>query len=152
MPEISPNPLSLTPIGCAHTPWRRGHCPKNMNAARTAGETAWFEIAAPYRPGLTGLQRTTHVIALGWFGYADRTVLVLKPAHLTTETGCFALRSPARPNPIALSIAKIMRLDVTTGRIDLDALDWFDGTQLLDVKPYYPSTDMLPDARITEPD
>lgn len=151
MPESPPDQPTLNPIGTAHTPWKRGHCPKNMNAARASGEPAHLTIDAAVRPGLLGLERASHIIILGWFGNVDRNVLLQHPSHLPREFGCFALRTPARPNPIALSIAKIAALNTAAGRIDLDALDWFDGTPVLDLKPYFASTDAIPDARIADP-
>ena len=145
-----PNPPLLTPIGHVTTPWSRGQCPKNMVAARATGESATVLIDAPFRAGLVGLERATHLILLGWFGDVDRDVLLQQPAHLTRAQGCFALRTPARPNPIGLSIVRQVAMDHTTGRIAIDGLDWFDGTALVDIKPYYPSTDCLPDAGMRE--
>jgi tRNA (adenine37-N6)-methyltransferase len=140
--------LMLTPIGHVVTPWRRGDCPKNMREARERGRLAHVLILPEFLPGLAGLERASHLILLGWFAGVDRHVLVQHPAHLPRPQGCFALRSPARPNPIGLSIVQLVRLDRTAGRIDLDALDWFDGTLLLDIKPYYASTDAHPAAEI----
>lgn len=142
--------LSLTPIGTAVTNWSRGNCPKNMNAARATGQPAHIVLDAHFRRGLFGLESASHIFVLGWFGTVERDLLRQHPAHLSREMGCFALRTPARPNPIALSIAKIVALNVETGRIDLDALDWFDGTPVLDLKPYFASTDAIIDARITD--
>ena len=90
------------------------------------------------------------MILLGWFAASDRTLLVQQPRHVSSPTGCFALRSPARPNPIAVSVAGLLGVDVAGGILDLDALDWFDGTPVVDIKPYYASTDALADAVIRE--
>jgi tRNA (adenine37-N6)-methyltransferase len=141
--------MGLTPIGHVTTPWRRGDCPKNMREARERGNAAQLLIRPEFCAGLNGLERSSHLILLGWFSGADRHVLVQQPAHLPRPQGCFALRSPARPNPIGLSIVQPTRLDLAHGRIDIDALDWFDGTLLLDIKPYYASTDAHPSAQIT---
>jgi tRNA (adenine37-N6)-methyltransferase len=144
--------LGLTPIGQAATPWRRGDCPKNMREARERGQSghlaAHLQILPEFQAGLAGLERASHLILLGWFADVDRHVLVQQPAHLARPQGCFALRTPARPNPIGLSIVQPTRLDLAAGRIELDALDWFDGTLLLDIKPYYASTDAHPAAEI----
>ena len=140
----------LTPIGHVRTPWSRDNCPKNMAAAREAGRAATLMIDPPWRQGLTGLERATHLILLGWFE-ADRDVLLQKPAHLAVAQGCFALRTPARPNPIGVSIVRRSSLGLAAGLITVDALDWFDGTALLDIKPYYSTTDLHPDAHVQEP-
>ena len=66
-----------------------------------------------------------------------------------------ALRSPARPNPIGLHVARLVAVDIGTGRIDLDAIDVLDGTPVIDIKPYFASTDAFPEATIAgrdEPD
>ena len=119
---------------------------KSLNAG-----PATFTILPPYRPALTGLDRASHVIALGWFTDAARDRHIQQPPHLTEPIGALALRSPDRPNPIALSIPRLLGLDLTTGTVTLDALDWFDATPLIDLKPYYPSVDRITDASIIEP-
>ncbi len=143
--------FSLTPIGHVRTPWSPGNCPKNMAAAREAGRAATLMIDPPWRDGLTGLDRASHLILLGWFGDVDRDVLLQKPPHLSVAQGCFALRTPARPNPIGVSIVRRTSLGLAAGLITVDGLDWFDGTALIDIKPYYPSTDLHPDAQVIEP-
>jgi tRNA (adenine37-N6)-methyltransferase len=143
--------FGLVSIGRAETPWRRGDCPKNMRAARVAGKSARLIIDPAFRAGLRGVERASHLIVLGWFEQVDRDVLVQQPKHLALAQGCFSLRTPARPNPIGLSIVRQTGLDASLGIIDIDALDWFNGTMLLDVKPYYPSTDLHPAAEVREP-
>jgi tRNA (adenine37-N6)-methyltransferase len=143
--------LQLTPIGRAVTPWRRGDCPKNMREALTRGKSAKVLIESEFRAGLAGLERSSHLILLGWFADVDRHVLVQHPSHLPRPQGCFALRSPARPNPIGLSVVRRLNLDVTAGVIEIDALDWFDATLLLDIKPYYATTDLFPNATVSAP-
>ena len=144
-------PFQLTPIGVARTPWSRGNCPRSMRAAREAGRPAEILIHARWRPGLAGLERASHLLLLGWFTNADRQVLLQQPHHLPAPMGCFALRSPARPNPIGVSVVRCLALDVAGGRLAIDALDWFDATPLLDIKPYYPANDSIPNASVTEP-
>jgi tRNA (adenine37-N6)-methyltransferase len=68
------------------------------------------------------------------------------PRHSGKTHGTFSLRSPARPNPIALSVVRILKVDADTGRIDIDAIDCHDGTPLVDIKPYRPGIDAVPDA------
>jgi tRNA (Thr-GGU) A37 N-methylase len=60
--------------------------------------------------------------------------------------GTFALRSPARPNPIAMSVAKLVKVDGT--RLSVVGLDCLDNTPLLDIKPYFASTDAFADAAV----
>jgi tRNA (Thr-GGU) A37 N-methylase len=85
------------------------------------------------------------VILLYWTGAARRDLIVQSPAHRDGPTGVFALRSPARPNPIAVAVARCLAIDPDAGVLTLDALDAFDGTPLLDLKPWLPSVDIPPD-------
>ncbi|TGU58129.1 tRNA (N6-threonylcarbamoyladenosine(37)-N6)-methyltransferase TrmO, partial [Mesorhizobium sp. M2D.F.Ca.ET.147.01.1.1] len=105
-------------------------------------------IDAPYRSGLQGLERASHVIILSWLHHAPRNLIVQKPRHAAGAKGVFGLRSPARPNPVGLHLAKLVGLDIATGHIDLDAIDVLDGTPVVDIKPYYASTDAFPEAAI----
>jgi tRNA (Thr-GGU) A37 N-methylase len=131
-------------IGRLHTPWSRGNCPKNLREARERGGAFQARIEAPFRAGLAGLLPGQAVIVLYWTGAARRDLIVQSPAHRDGPTGVFALRSPARPNPIAVAVARILALDQASGAVTLDALDAFDGTPLLDLKPWLPSVDIPP--------
>ncbi|MDX8435142.1 tRNA (N6-threonylcarbamoyladenosine(37)-N6)-methyltransferase TrmO [Mesorhizobium abyssinicae] len=136
-------------IGRIASPWTsRETCPKNMRAAREAGQPAVLTIDPAYREGLAGLDRASHVIILSWFDQAPRNLIVQKPRHAAEPKGVFSLRSPARPNPIGLHVAKLVALDIEAGRLDLDAIDVLDGTPVIDVKPYFASTDAFAEAVI----
>lgn len=132
---------SLAFIGRIRTPWSLGDCPKNLRAARETGQGAWIELDAPYRPGLAGLAAGDWLVLLYWMHAAPRHLIVQAPRHRETPSGVFALRSPARPNPVALATVRCTALDPATGRIDLDAMDCIDGTALLDIKPHIPAID-----------
>jgi tRNA (Thr-GGU) A37 N-methylase len=66
------------------------------------------------------------------------------PGHYGVQHGTFALRSPARPNPVAMSVVKLLRVD--GNRLSVVGLDCLNGTPLIDIKPYFASTDSVPDA------
>ena len=134
-------------IGRICSPWKtREECPKNMVAARASGQHASIEIEPQYRPGLDGLAGTSHVVVLSWLGFAPRNLIIQKPRHATQPKGVFALRSPARPNPVGLHVARLVALDVEAGVLSLDAIDVLDGTPVIDLKPYFASIDSFPDA------
>jgi tRNA-Thr(GGU) m(6)t(6)A37 methyltransferase TsaA len=136
-------------IGRIASPWTtREDCPKNMRTARETGQAATLLIEPPYRDGLLGLERGSHVIVLTWLHHAPRTLIVQKPRHAAEPKGVFSLRSPARPNPVGLHVAKLVALDISTGRVDLDAIDVLDGTPVIDLKPYFVSTDAFAEATI----
>ena len=134
-------------IGRLRSPWKtREDCPKNMAAARATGERATIEIDPPYRPGLAGLAGTSHLVVLTWLNFAPRNLIVQKPRHAAEAKGVFALRSPARPNPVGLHVIRLIGVDQETGTLTLEASDVLDGTPVIDIKPYFASIDAFPDA------
>ena len=133
---------SVVFIGRVRSPWKsRAECPRNLVQARERNLTATLEIDDVWRAGLTGIQKFSHIFVLYWMNEASRDLIVLKPRHKTEPTGVFALRSPARPNPIALARVRLLDIDQPAGRITIDAIDCIDGTPLLDIKPWFESVD-----------
>lgn len=146
-PALAAGDARLVFIGRVRTPWTaRTDAPKNPNEARARGDTAYVELDAAFRPGLQDLEKFSHAILLYWMHEARRDLLVQVPRNSGKTHGTFALRSPVRPNPIALSVVRILKVDADAGRIDIDAIDCLDGTPLLDIKPYRPGVDAVPDA------
>lgn len=131
-------------IGRLRSPWARGNCPKNLREAREQGGVFRVEVDPDFRPGLSGLQVGQPVILLYWTGAARRDMIVLHPSHREAPTGVFALRAPSRPNPIAVAVVRLLAVDAGEGVLTVDALDAFDGTPLLDIKPWLPSVDVPP--------
>ena len=133
----------LAPIGRIRSDWRAGDCPRNLRQARArGGGAAVVEIDPPYRPGLTGLVAGQWIWLLAWYGARRRDLIVQAPAHADGPRGTFALRSPVRPNPVTLQLVRITRLDPAAGVIGIDATDAFDGTPLLDIKPWLDTVDV----------
>ncbi|MBP0614107.1 SAM-dependent methyltransferase [Jiella mangrovi] len=116
-------------------------CPKNRRAALEAGIAGRVEVGTPFREALFGLNVGDHVFCLSWLHGASRDLALQKPRHLDAARGTFSLRSPVRPNPIGLHLARIEAIDIEAGVIAIDAIDVVDGTPLLDIKPYYASID-----------
>lgn len=137
---------ALAFIGRITSPWSRGNCPKNPREARERGGAFGLTLLPDYRAGLQGLAAGDRIFVLYWTGQARRDLIVQSPGHRPGPTGVFALRSPARPNPVALAVVTILALDAAAGTIMLDAIDAFDGTPVLDIKPWLPSVDILPAA------
>ena len=132
-------------IGRARTPWKtRKDCPKNARAARETGAVCTLELDPRWLPALTDIERCSHLVVLYWMDQARRDLAVQVPGHLGKGRGTFALRSPVRPNPVAMSVVKLVKVD--GAKLDVIALDCIDGTPLIDIKPYYASTDSIPDA------
>lgn len=131
-------------IGRIRTPWsERSACPKNGLQSEAVCTLA---VDEPYRPALQNVEGASHLIVLYWMDRAARDLVRQRPRHAAGTRGTFSLRSPARPNPIALSVVE--NLGVDGGRVSVRGLDCIDGTPLLDIKPYYATTDSCPDATI----
>ena len=157
-PRYGEIPLSFDPaeaaadahlvfIGRVESPWReRGECPKNMHAARAAGRLAAIVVDPAYRQGLDGLARFSHAVLLTWLDRSPRNLVVQKPRHAGTARGVFALRSPARPNPVGLHVVRVLGVNMAAGRVEVDGIDVLDGTPVIDLKPYFASNDAIPEA------
>lgn len=131
-------------IGRIHTPWKkRKDCPKN---ARGSDAVCTVELDARFRDGLKDVESCSHLVLLYWMDKAPRNLVLQTPSHYGVQRGTFALRSPARPNPIAMSVVKLLGID--GNKLSVVGLDCLDGTPLLDIKPYFASTDSVPDASV----
>jgi tRNA-Thr(GGU) m(6)t(6)A37 methyltransferase TsaA len=142
-PATVPGP-TLAFIGHIRSPWAKGNGPKNLCEARATGGSFTVQIDPPYRTGLQGLSAGDAIVILYWMDAARRDLIVQSPAHRDGPTGTFALRSPARPNPIALAVVRLLAIDTEGGLLGIDAIDAFDGTPVLDIKPWLSSVDVPP--------
>jgi tRNA-Thr(GGU) m(6)t(6)A37 methyltransferase TsaA len=133
---------SLYFIGRIRTPWsQREDCPKN---ARESDAVCTLEIDPRWAQALAGVESCTHLVVLYWMNRSRRDLVLQIPRHYGEGRGTFALRSPARPNPIAMSVVRLLRRQGTS--LSVAGLDCLDDTPLLDIKPYFASTDAVPDA------
>lgn len=131
-------------IGRVRTPWpRRQDCPKNGAESQ---EPCTVELDPRWVEGLQDVAACTHLILLYWMDRAARNLVRQRPRHLDESRGVFALRSPARPNPIGLSVVRLLGVEGT--RLRVVGLDCLDGTPLIDIKPYFASTDAKPEAEV----
>jgi len=129
-------------IGRIGTPWtRRDECPRN---ARGSDAVCAIELDPRYAQGLAGVSACTHLIVLYFMDRARRDLMVQAPRHHSEPRGTFSVRSPVRPNPIAVSVVKLVHVVGRT--LSVIGLDCLDGTPLIDIKPYVASVDSVPDA------
>jgi len=120
-------------IGMIRTPWRtRRECPKRGDPDN--GPVCTIEVAERWRDGLAGLARHKRIQVLYWMHEARRDLVRQTPFQRET-TGTFALRSPARPNPIASSYVEL--IGVNGNVLEVRGLDCLDGTPLIDLKPEF---------------
>jgi tRNA-Thr(GGU) m(6)t(6)A37 methyltransferase TsaA len=114
-----------------------------------------LQVDEPYRPGLHQLGLFSHAIVLWWADKEDspdrrsimRTELPYAPG---VEAGVFACRAEYRPNPIATTVCKLEEVDEERGVVRLTEIDAYDGTPLLDIKPYIGVVDRV--AEVVVPD
>ena len=129
-------------IGRIRTPWKaRKDCPKN---ARESDAVCTVEVDPRWADGLKDVESCSHLVLLYWLDKSPRNLVLQVPGHYGVQRGTFALRSPARPNPIAMSVVRLVKVDGAS--LSVVGLDCLDGTPLLDIKPYFASTDSIPDA------
>jgi tRNA-Thr(GGU) m(6)t(6)A37 methyltransferase TsaA len=131
-------------IGRIRTPWiKREDCPKNAGESDTV---CTIELDPRYAAALDKVETCTHLIVLYWMDRARRDLAVQTPRHYGEGRGTFSLRSPVRPNPIALSVVTLLKVEGTT--LSIRNIDCLDNTPLLDIKPYFASVDSKPDAAV----
>ncbi|MBN1192083.1 MAG: SAM-dependent methyltransferase [Coriobacteriia bacterium] len=113
-----------------------------------------LRIDRQYRPALQGLSGCTHAMVFWWADRVDpsyRAELVFDlPYAPGVRAGAFACRSEARPNPICVTTAYILGVDEAEGVVDLAWIDAFDGSPIIDIKPYLPMSDRVLSAEYPE--
>jgi tRNA-Thr(GGU) m(6)t(6)A37 methyltransferase TsaA len=135
--------IAVRPVGVVRSPW------PTRDAVPLEGGAAVIEVYEAFAPALQGIERASHLVVLAWMHRADRSALVARPRRLDPAApacGVFASRSPARPNPVGMTVVPLLRRE---GRfLDVDALDLMDGTPVLDLKAYNPGWDAVAAARL----
>lgn len=126
-----------------------------IGVVEKAGEReAKIRIFPEFCAGLKGIEDFSHLIILYWIHLRDneeerRTLLVFPRRHaVNVETGVFACRSPSRPNPIGLCVAELVKIEECI--LTVKDLDAFEGSPIIDIKPYIPRADSVSDARVPE--
>jgi tRNA-Thr(GGU) m(6)t(6)A37 methyltransferase TsaA len=109
--------------------------------------TSELEVFPEYADGLDGVDRCRYLHVLWWADQAERDLLHVVPPGETEERGVFCTRSPARPNPLGLSLVRVVQR--SGNRIKVQWLEALDGTPLLDLKPYSPLIDCVEEKETT---
>lgn len=104
-----------------------------------------IELFSEYAEGLKDIEGFSHLILLYHLHKASPGLLTVTPFLDDTQRGIFATRHPRRPNPIGLSIVRLIRREGVC--LFLEDVDILDGTPLLDIKPFLPAYDTVSDAR-----
>lgn len=103
------------------------------------------EILPEYTEGLVDIESFSHVMLIYWLHKAKVGPLLVMPFLQDVKHGVFATRTPGRPNPIGLSIVRLIHREGSI--LHLQGVDILDGTPVLDIKPYSSIFDCFPDAR-----
>jgi len=123
----------MRPIGFVRSPYSEtAQVPKGFGAQHDAEGT--IEILPEYELGLTDIEGFSHLYIIWVFDRSDDYELLGTPPTDTKPHGVFATRSPRRPNPIGLTVLKLVGRDGP--KLQVVGVDMLDGTPLLDIKPY----------------
>jgi len=98
-----------------------------------------IEINPEFAEGLIDLDGFSHIILIYHFHKSDNYHLMVKPFMDDKEHGVFSTRAPKRPNPIGLSVVKLIKLEGNI--LHIEDIDVLNGTPLLDIKPLIPEVD-----------
>lgn len=130
--------LTCKPIGIVHTPHLLAE-ETPIQAVYARGNRGKAEIYPEFVDGLRDLEGFSHIHLLYWFHKTGPTRLTVKPYLDDVPRGVFATRAPCRPNPIGISLVRLLRIEGNV--LDLEDVDLLDGTPLLDIKPHIPRFD-----------
>lgn len=131
--------IRYKPIGLIHSPFRSPHgTPIQPKAAK--GLRGKVIVWEEYKEGLKDLEGFSHIILIYHFHLIQGYSLLVRPFMDDAYHGVFATRAPKRPNPIGISVVRLIRVKDNT--LEVEDIDVVDGTPLLDIKPYVPDFDI----------
>jgi tRNA-Thr(GGU) m(6)t(6)A37 methyltransferase TsaA len=134
----------MKPIGILHSPFtEKDQTPIQPTRSSASG---WVEVFPEFTEGLEGLEGFSHIFLLYVFHQSIGYCLTVQPFLDNELHGLFATRYPSRPNPIGLSIVRLMARRENI--LDIEGVDMLDGTPLLDIKPYVPDFDVHANVKI----
>jgi tRNA-Thr(GGU) m(6)t(6)A37 methyltransferase TsaA len=139
-----PQDIVLRPIGVVHSSHKKLE-ETPIQPAFAEGVKAEVEVFAEYREGLRDLEGYSHIYLIYYFHRAPAPKLTVIPYLQDTPRGLFATRAPCRPNPIGLSLVRLLKIE--NGVLHVEDIDVLDGTPLLDIKPYVSRFDSCEGAR-----
>src|SRR6202042_3087805 len=106
--------------------------------------TIVLEAGRDFEHALSDFAEWDYLWVLYWFHLNDGWRPKVLPPRSKVRRGVFSTRSPHRPSPIGMSVVKLVRVEGLT--VHVRGVDMIDGTPVLDIKPYVPSADAIPDA------
>ena len=128
----------MRPIGVIHSPFTdTKQTPIQPTRSQAIGQVI---IHPEFADGLQDVEEFSHIILLYAFHQSEGYSLRVRPFLDDQLRGLFATRHPCRPNPIGLSVVRLLALRDNV--LEIEGVDVLDGTPLLDVKPYVPDFDV----------
>lgn len=137
--------IAYVPIGVIHSPFNNIQG-MPIQPAGAKGIAGTVEIEQEYCDGLKDIEGFSHIILLYHFHLSKGYSLEVRPFLDDKLHGVFATRAPNRPNPIGISVVKLVRVQHCT--LHIEDVDILDGTPLLDIKPFVPEFDVVKAERI----
>lgn len=138
--EAKKQQVTYNPIGVFHTDYtvETGAPRQGILMPDVKGK---IEIYAEYKNALKSLELFEYIIVIYHFDKAGKWKDIVKPPSSNPELtfGLFATRSPNRPNSIGIATIKLEKIE--NGILYVSGIDAFNGTPVLDIKPYLPSID-----------
>ncbi len=135
-------PIMLHPVGIIHSPFSGpGEAPRQ---GRGTTILSTIEIYPEYAPALGTLSGISHIWVLYWMDRADRDLLLARRSDWKEARPVFSIRSPARPNPIALSIGRVISVEGLV--VTVTGIEALDGSPVIDIKPYVRDLDCIPES------
>ncbi len=129
--------MELKQIGVIHTPYKTSiECPSQACKSELIAE---IEVFTEYERGLKDIEGFSHLLVLYWLHKSKGYSLLVRTPWDTELHGLFTTRSPHRPNPIGISIVRLLERKGNILRVR--GIDAIDGTPLIDIKPYVPEFD-----------
>ncbi|MCK4717458.1 MAG: tRNA (N6-threonylcarbamoyladenosine(37)-N6)-methyltransferase TrmO [Thermoplasmata archaeon] len=144
--------IGMVQIGVIHTPYDSSKKPPFQSSAGEEEEEEEFRVKLypEYAQGLMDLKSFRYIYLLYYLHKVDhsedRSMTAHPPSLGGREVGLFASRSPRRPNPIGLSVVRLKKIE--GNEVFVSCVDAFDGTPLLDIKPYFSSLDSKEDSNM----
>ncbi len=137
--------IEYQPIGVIHSPFKKREG-MPIQPAGADGVQGTVEVFQEFTEGLKDLEGFSHIILLYHFHQSIDSPLLVTPFMDSRPRGVFSTRAPKRPNPIGLSVVKLIKVVGST--LHVENVDILNQTPLLDIKPYVPEFDHYPVDRI----
>lgn len=128
-----PNQICFNPIGIVHSTFN-SPVGTPIQPAASNGDEAIIEIFPEYTEGLNDLDGFSHIYILFHLHQITKYPLTVVPFLDTVPRGVFATRSPGRPNPIGISVVKLLKIEGS--KLYIQNHDILDGSPVIDIKPY----------------